>query len=102
MAWGITGGLGIATGVFAIVTVSSESSLEDLRESGPADPAELDSASTETTAFAAITDALLVGTVIAAGISIYLTIDAVNEADQSGPSTGVRLSPNGIRLEGTF
>jgi len=67
----------------------------------PADQAALESASTETTAFAAVTDALLAGTVIAAGVSIFLTIDAFADADEKN-QTGVRIGPTGATFHTTF
>jgi len=108
LAWGITAGLGAVTGGFAIATVVSESSLDDTRENGPATQDELDSASAQTTAFAAVTDVLLAGTLIAGGISLYLTIDGLSgdgdsdEGKDDPVSAEVGLTPGGFAVRGTF
>lgn len=108
VAWGITGGFGVATGVFAVITVVSESDLTTTREDAPATTEDLDSASTQTTAFAAVTDVLLAATVIAGGISLYLTIDSLSGdggdagGDDDTVSAEVGLTPGGFAVRGTF
>lgn len=95
--WVATGVVGVASGVFGVLALTSANDLEELRESGPSSIGELEDASDRTAVYSVIADVLLVTTAVTAGLSIYLTVDAVSssgEADASlGPRVRARVAP---------
>jgi hypothetical protein len=97
--WGIAGGLAAGTTAFGIVTLSSQSDLDEKKEN-PANKDDLDSAASRTRTFAIVTDVLLVGTVATAGIAAWLTFGPQKEKPPSEVSVGV--GPRGVAVSGSF
>lgn len=105
VAWGVTGGLAVAAGVTGIIAFGASKSLADKRDSPTATRDELDSARSKTKTWALVTDVLLVGTVAAAGVSLYLTLKQPSTKDtaQAGvKSAKLGIAPTGLVLSGSF
>lgn len=111
VAWSITGVLGVATGIFGAIALGNDSDLQTIKSKGDPDATELESKADSTTTTALVSDIFLVGTVIGAGVSIFLTVDyAVSDPPQEGAKRpkepnrviGARVGPGSLGVQGTF
>ena len=108
VAWAVTGGLLVGAGVTGFLAFRSSRSLADERDSPTTSRTDLDEARSRTRTFALVTDVLLVGAVVAGGVSLYLTLKAPPPSDDTAKSASgsvrVRagLSPTGVVLFGDF
>lgn len=109
MGWAATGVLAAGAVVTGVVALSSNSGLDDDRESAnaPDGPsrAELQSSASEVRTLATVTDVLWVAAAAAGGVSLWLTLGS-SDADtpQQGAGRPMRLlvHATGARLEGSF
>lgn len=95
--YGVTGALAVGAGTMGFLALRSSGDLSDKRSAPNTSRDDLDSASSRTKTFALVTDVLLVSTIAAAGLSLYLTINA----PKTMPVT-VGISPTGFALAGSF
>ncbi len=97
LAWGVTGALAVGAGTVGILALTSSSDLADKRSTPNTTRDDLDAASSRTKTYAVVTDILIVGTVAAAGVSLYLTFRAPKSKD-----TALVVTPTGFSLTGRF
>ena len=98
-AWTATAALGAGSLVFGLLALSTNSQLDD--ELGePATIDEVNEIRTRLIAFSIVTDVMLVGTAIAGGVAIYLTL--TDEEDPEGGEVSLGLGPGSMYLNGTF
>jgi hypothetical protein len=107
IGWGITGALAAGATVCGILALSASSDLEEERGRQQTDADTLPDAGTKTTGLALATDILAGGALIAAGVSLYFTVKAVNASPSSGSTgvvkeTRVLAGPRGIQVVGKF
>lgn len=100
-AWGITGGFGVGALVFGLLALDAANDFEDVK-AGETTKAELEADRKRVLGFAIATDVFLGAAVITAAISIYLTVDGASSSGEPSSEVGVRVTPTGIALEGTF
>lgn len=72
-SWTLTGLLAGGAAVTGVVAWTSKSELDNQRSKFPSDPDEIDYYTRRTNGFALATDGLLIGTVIMAAVSVYLS-----------------------------
>ena len=98
--WAVTGGLGVATIVTGIFAATSYGSYKDKRDSFPVTKSELDSSQSTARTLFIVTTVLGAATIVAAGVSGYLTVTT----KQTGARTGVRgyAGLGGVGLVGAF
>ena len=111
VGFAITGGLAVGTVVFGVLASGKSSDLTAAKKLPNPSPASLKSLDSSVGTFAIVTDVFLGATVVAAGISTYLTIRTLNDSP-SGPErkpdgtakASVRLVPTlgGGVLVGSF
>jgi hypothetical protein len=93
LGWGITAGLGAASVVTGVLALNAASSYDsDVNKLGVS-ASDVKSSFDKMRALSITTDVLIVGTVIAAGVSFYLTIKPVKTKPQT---SGIRIAPNGF------
>jgi hypothetical protein len=97
LAWGVTGALAVGAGTMGVLALTSSSNLASKRDTPNTPRDDLDAASSRTKTFALVTDVLIVGTIAAAGVSLYLTFKAPKTKD-----TALVITPTGISLSGSF
>ena len=102
LAWGITGAFAASAAVTGVVALTSASSLRDQRDTPNASRDDLDAASSRTKTWALVTDVLLVGTVVSAGVSTWLTFRTPSTKDTATTTVRIGLSPTGFSLGGAF
>lgn len=102
LAWGVTGALAVGAGTFGFLALRSSSDLSDKRSSPSTTRDDLNDASSRTKTYALVTDILLVGTVAAASVSVYLTLKAPKTKDTAKSTVQVGVSPMGIAIAGSF
>jgi len=107
VAFAITGGLVVGTVVFGVVTSGKESDLAAAKAVVNPDPANLKSLDSSVGTFAIVTDVFLGASVVAAGVSTYLTIRTLMDGPEKGTGAAkasVRLVPSlgGGALVGSF
>lgn len=95
--WSLTGALGIGTGVFGGLALANQSSLDELKREPGHTTDELDDAASKARNMAIATDVFLGATVIAAGVSIYFTVDAAltpskKKDDKAPPPPAAKVS----------
>jgi tetratricopeptide (TPR) repeat protein len=102
VSWGVTGGLGIAAGIFAYRAYSDSNELERLLGTYPVTAATLDAQRSKTSRDAAIADGFTAATLVAGGVALYFTLTRSSKQEQ--PKTGVSLlvGPNNIGMSGHF
>lgn len=106
--WSVTGALAIGTGVFGGLALSNQSSLDELKRTEGSGTEALDDAASKARNMAIATDVFLGATVIAAGLSVYFTIDAVIGKDKKKdetapqPATKISVGPGAVGLTRTF
>lgn len=100
--WGITAGLGVATGVAGFLTLGAEKDLDDKR-AAPATKDDLDSAASKTRTLAIVTDVLLVGTVAVGGYALYVTVaGGSDDAPSKDAALRLQVGPGSVGLTGAF
>ncbi len=104
VAIGLTGGLAITAGVFALVTRTAESDLDALRNKFPVTPKELDDQRSLVKRDALLTDIFTGAAVVSAGFAIYLSVTRLRSQETPTRSTSVQvgIGPTGISLAGAF
>ena len=106
IGWGVTGGLLAGTVVFGVVAQGKESSLADAKKLPNPDAANLKALDSKVGTFALVTDIFLGATIVAAGVSTYLTIRTAAGGGEAKDTakTGVRFVPTfgGGALVGSF
>jgi hypothetical protein len=100
--WGVTGGLAIGAGVFAVMAHSADNDLATLRASYPVTDAQLASQHDKVVRDAAITDILAAATVASAGIALYLTVTRMGKPETHERAVQLHVSPSGFALAGRF
>lgn len=102
VAWGVTGAFAAGAAITGVITLSSSASLREQRDTPNVSRDDLDAASSRTRTWAVITDVLLVGTVVSAGVSTWLTFRAPPAKDTAAASVSVGVGPTGFALAGSF
>lgn len=104
VAIGITGGLAITAGVFALVTRHEEGDLDSLRNRFPVTTKELDDQRSLVKRDALLTDIFTGAAVISAGFAIYLSVTRLRATEKPDTGTHVQLGigPSGIAIAGAF
>jgi hypothetical protein len=107
-AWLITAGLAGGTTACGILALGASSDLKDLKSHASPSRDELDSASSKSKNLALVTDILLGATVIAGGVSVYLTVSGgsskteATDAKRPAPEVKVGVTPGGLSVFGAF
>ncbi len=104
--WGITGALAAGTTVAGVLTLSSQSDLDD-KKNAPSSGDDLQSSADKTRTLAIVTDVLLAGTVIVGGYATYKTFISPDEPEKDSasarrPPVDVQLGPRSVYLTGSF
>lgn len=99
IAWGVTGALGISAAVTGVVAVRAHGDERDVQAKQGVNPDELLAARDKVQSFALATDILLVGTALAAGVSIYLTFRSESPRESQ---TALLLAPGSVALRRSF
>src|SRR5439155_20286735 len=96
LTWTTTGLLAAGTTVAGLTAISASRDLHDLRDSYPVALEDLQQSQRRARRAAYVTDALLAGTALLAGLSLYVTL--------SGPTERTTLSvgPGSLHLSGRF
>lgn len=104
LAWTITGALGVGAAVTGILALGASNDLKDRRSQPDANRKDLDDGSNRTRTLALVSDLLLVGTVVAGGVSIYLTVSEPSREPSARLKGPVRLGvgPGAMTLTGGF
>ncbi|HXK18580.1 MAG TPA: hypothetical protein VNG33_12295 [Polyangiaceae bacterium] len=97
--WGVTGVLGAASGVTGILALSAHADEQDARVRRGVTHEELQAARDKVASRALATDILLAGTVLAAGVSTYLTLRPSHP--ESG-QTSLLVLPGALLLRRSF
>jgi hypothetical protein len=86
------------------IALSENAALKDERDKLGADPDELESKGSRVSTLAAVGDGLGVATLIAGGVSLWLTLDSSDGEKERGAATGLRLGlgANQITLAGAL
>jgi len=101
VAWAVTGGLAtvtLSTGIGALVAKSYEN---DLKTRAGVTEYDLRAAGSSVEQWAIVTDVLLVATVLSAGVSAYLTFDAMT-SDDGSTSARIVVHPTGAFADVRF
>lgn len=98
LAWGITGALGVATTVSGAIALGAHSDERTAQHRQGVQPEQLEQARNKVENWALATDVLLVGTAVAAGVSLYLTLSPGSSATE----TGLLVGPGQVALQHTF
>jgi hypothetical protein len=95
--------------VMGILALGASSSLQEEVKNPSATRDSLDSAKTKTVAFALVTDVLTGAAVVSAGITLYVGLSGPSKKDApagqpaaSAPRVRVGVTPNGVKILGTF
>ncbi|MCS6898541.1 MAG: PEGA domain-containing protein [Myxococcales bacterium] len=104
LAWTITGAFGVGTAVTGILALGASNDLKNKRSQPDVNRKELDDGSSRTKNLALVSDLLLVGTAIAGGVSIYLTVSEPSKESSARLKGPVRLGagPGALTLTGSF
>jgi hypothetical protein len=104
LSWGVTGALAAGSLVVGGIALSQNAALKTEREKFGADPDELDSKSSRVSTLATIGDGLAVATLIAGGVSLWLTLDSPAGAQERGATNGLRVGfgANQVTLAGSL
>ncbi|MCA9623862.1 MAG: PEGA domain-containing protein [Myxococcales bacterium] len=95
VGWSVTGSLVAAMIGTGVKALGAQQALAEVRDRETTN-AELDAASARAVRWSVATDVLLGASLVAAGVSIYLSIDAV------GDDVALRLGPSQLGLSGRF
>jgi hypothetical protein len=99
LAWGVTGALGAGAAVAGVLALNAHADERDAQARQGVKLDELEAARDKVKTRALVTDVLLAGTVVAAGISVYLTLKP-GDSDES--ATALVVGPGSVRLRGSF
>ncbi|HET9955745.1 MAG TPA: PEGA domain-containing protein [Polyangiaceae bacterium] len=91
--WGVTGALAVGAGTLGIIALRERSDQKSLQEKFGVTESELDHADTRVRRFALLTDVLMGATVIAGGVSLYLTLRTPNSGEGQ---VALAVRPNGV------
>lgn len=101
--WVLTGALAVAAGTTGGLALWSSNDLKQARSEVGTTSADLDAKATRTRRLALASDILIGSTIVAAGISTYLTLSAGSAPARSGgEGLSVRVGPGSIGLSGAF
>jgi hypothetical protein len=100
IAWGVTGVLGAAAATTGVLALLAHGEQNDAKAEQNVDPNKLDYVDNKVSNFALATDILLGATIVAGGVSLYLTLSAPH-GDSSG-ETAIIIQPNGVSGRVTF
>ncbi|QSQ22453.1 PEGA domain-containing protein [Pyxidicoccus parkwayensis] len=100
--WTATGALAVGAGVTAIMASSASSDLKKQRDTFGVTRAQLDDASSKAKTLALTSDVLTGATVVAAGISAYLTFTRGPSDAAPGPSVSLGVGPGSVGVAGAF
>lgn len=107
--WSLTGALAVGTGVTGALALSSDSTLTRLKTEPDHTEEEITSQADQASTLALVTDILLAGTIVSAGVATVFTILEFTGKDEKKPddapaATTVRLraAPLGVFVDGTF
>ena len=98
-AWGVTGVLGVSAGVAGILALTAHGDEKDAHAKRGVTPGELREARERVENRALATDVLLASTVLAAGVSTYLTLRAGHSEDSQ---TSLLVAPGLVTLRRSF
>lgn len=99
LAWGVTGALGVSTAITGVVALRAHDDEEELQARRGVDRADLLNARDKVKNYALATDVLLACSVVATGVSLYLTLKPPS-AEQ--PATALVVGPGQLGLRGRF
>lgn len=102
VGWSATGVLAVGAGVFAVMAYSASSDLEDLRNKYPVTQKELTDKADEQKSASLIADGLAAATLVAGGISLYLTLTRDKSETDKPSKLGLSVSPSGAFVTGSF
>jgi hypothetical protein len=105
VAWGVTGALAAGAAVTGVLALSESSTLDDELDVPAAKPGDsggkasrIDSSASKVKTLAIVTDTLLVATVIAGGVSLWLTLDSTGKPERAAENARWRVGLNGSQL----
>ena len=111
VAWVVTGGLAVATGIFGGIALSKSNDLTDetnrFRPTNPnAVERDLESSKSSMRAFSITTDVLAGATLVSAGVALYLTLTRTSGSEQRAQAKSkpvdVGVGLGRLSLSGTF
>ncbi len=100
--WTATGALAVGAGVTAVLASSAASDLKTQRDTFGVTRAQLDDASSKAKTMALTSDILTGATVVAAGISAFMTFSRGPSADAPRPSVSLGVGPGSVGVAGAF
>ena len=107
--WSLTGALAVGTGVTGALALTADSTLTRLKTEPDHTEEEITSQADQAATLALVTDILLAGTIVSAGVATVFTIleftgDDEAKQDEAAPAPTVRLrgTPLGVFVDGTF
>lgn len=100
MSWSVTGALAATAGVFAVMTYTRDSRLEELRDTYPVDKQALEDQADRRRSAALLADGFAAAALVAGGVSLYLTL--TRPSTKEAPRTALRVTPTGAALVGHF
>lgn len=99
VAWGVTGALGAGAAVAGILALNAHADERDAQARQGVTANDLQAARDKVKTRALVTDVLLAGTVVAAGVSVYLTLKPGESTDTA---TALVVGPGAVHLRGSF
>lgn len=102
VAWSATGALAVGAGVFAVMAYSASSDLDDLRNKYPVTREELADKADEQERLSLIADGLTAAALVAGGVSVYLTFTRGKGEEPKPSKLGLKVSPTGAYVTGSF
>lgn len=100
--WTATGALAVGAGVTAVLANGAASDLKTQRDTFGVTRAQLDDASSNAKTLALTSDILTGATVVAAGISAFMTFSGGSSSEASAPSVTVGVGPGSVGVAGAF
>ncbi len=100
VSWSVTGAFAATAGVFAVMTYSRDSKLEDLRNTYPVDKQTLDDQADRRRSAALLADGFAAAALVAGGVSLYLTL--TRPTAKEAPRAALHVTPTGAALVGHF
>jgi len=99
IAWGVTGALGVSSAITGVVALRAHGDEREVQAKQGVKSEDLLAARDKVQNFALATDILLVGTALAAGVSVYLTFR--NESPRES-QTALLLAPGSVAFRHSF
>lgn len=100
ISWSVTGALFVGAATVGYLTTRAEKSLNDERDKAGTSRGALDDAQSQVKTGALVTDILIAGTIVGAGVSTYLTWFRKSSDKEGSASVGV--APTGVFVSGAF